>query len=66
MKEMNEQKVKPLGSPFPHVNERILCSEILSCILKYDGKIGLAAAIGILDIVKADLLTNNKIEGVNF
>jgi len=51
-----------MGSPHPHVNERILCSEILSCIQRFDGKIGLAAALGVLEIVKADLLANNEVE----
>ncbi len=56
-----ENNVEPMGSPHPYVNERILCSEILSCIQRFDGKIGLASAIGILEIVKVDLMASNDV-----
>jgi len=50
-------KVIALGASRMHLGE--LAEKIRETIMEYEGRISLAEAVGVLEIVKSDLILNN-------
>jgi hypothetical protein len=53
-----EKFTKSKTTERPHAGE--LCARINKLIIEYDGDLGLAEAIGVLEIVKQGLISNGK------